>query len=185
MQAKSITKRKLSNHKSSATYLFMDNNDLFEPGQQILLFPSCSALPAQRCSLSSLTKQHDTQLYPGRAVQVHESAQFCADFHTSVLLKHSTTFQAHCSHSSLLVTLTQSLCSRRNLNLSCEEVWFLQISPNAVKNLRFNKLSGDEASLLQLSQVNLDLPSTLHEDAQATEAYRSQTHICYSLWASI
>lgn len=133
----------------------MDSNDLFEPGQQILLFPSCSAQSTQHCSLWSLTKQQDTHLYSGRAVQVHESTHSCAEFHTSVFLKHSMTFQARCSYSSLLVTFTRSLCSRRNLAES--ELWRSNVSSDFSKCCEeissLIKLRGDEGSLLQLCRL--------------------------------
>jgi len=52
----------------------MDNNDLFELGQQILLFMSYLALSTQGYVFRSKKPQKtnpDTHLYHGKAVRVH------------------------------------------------------------------------------------------------------------------
>lgn len=49
----------------------MDDNDLFGPGQADMAFPKLLSTANTTLQALKLTKQHDTHLCPGRAVQVH------------------------------------------------------------------------------------------------------------------
>lgn len=124
--------------------------------RQIWLFPSCSALPTQRCRLwSSQNNMTPISALAGLCRCIRAPTPVPHTFHTSVLLKHPVIFQAHCSLSSLLVTFTRSLCSRRNLTQS--ELGRSNVSSDfskcyeEISNLI--KLRGAESSLLQLCRL--------------------------------
>lgn len=124
----------------------MDNNDLFELGQQMLLFTSYLALSTQWYPFHSM-KPHKTNRYTSLPWQDCTDAlqipSLVLTFTLHFSLSISMMFQAHCSDSSLLVRITQSLqmLSRRNLsNSKCEEVMFLQISKMQHNVKRFHIL---------------------------------------------
>lgn len=124
------------NKQKEASYLFVDNNNLFQLGQKILLFTSSLALSTQRCVLQSTNphKHHTALPQHGCAGALQVSGPVPTfTLHFSSII--SVTSQVH--HSAFSHDLFRCFVGEICLNPSFDEVPFFQISKMQHKVKRF------------------------------------------------